>query len=130
MKSTSRKTLISIFIVSIVALAIIAYLYPRYEGFSNGADATITLVYADWCPHCKTIKPAMEAVAKSSPIEVKGKKVAFQMFEEKKDATQIAQFPKVEGYPTFFYSIGGAAPEEYRGPRDIDAIKEFITSKL
>jgi thiol-disulfide isomerase/thioredoxin len=100
------------------------------EAFEDGTDAVFTLVYAEWCPHCKTVKPEFAKVVAASPMEIAGKKVRFEMLEEKADAAAISKLPRVEGYPTFFFTKKGGQPEEYRGARTPDAMKKFIEENL
>ncbi len=123
-----------IFLIAVIILVLLVVLYrtSRNEGFTDGAvDGVFTMIYADWCPHCKAVKPDFSKAVDASPITINGKKVKFEMFEEKANESDIAKFPKVEGYPTFFFksSKNAGGPEEYRGARTVEAMKTFIESK-
>jgi thioredoxin 1 len=67
-------------------------LFKRVEGFSSGS--TFTLYYADWCPHCKAVKPAFESWMSSQTM------VKAQMKEADKDSAAV-QAAGVKGFPTF-----------------------------
>jgi thiol-disulfide isomerase/thioredoxin len=64
----------------------------KTEGFESGS--TFTLYYADWCPHCKTVKPAFESWMSSQTL------VTAKMYEADRDADKI-QAAGVKGFPTF-----------------------------
>lgn len=79
----------------LVGLAVVYFMYTMLktrEGFSSGN--TFTLYYADWCPHCKTVKPAFESWMSSQKL------VNAQMFEADKDSAKV-QAAGVKGFPTF-----------------------------
>ena len=44
--------------------------------------ASFTMYYADWCPHCKTVKPEFEEFSKRGVVTVNGKNVAVGLVEE------------------------------------------------
>ena len=69
------------------------YCYIKVEGFS-GSGNTFTLYYADWCPHCKSVKPAFESWMSSQTL------VTAQMFEADKDSAKV-KAAGVKGFPTF-----------------------------
>lgn len=123
-----------IFIIAIVILVLLVILYrAKHEGFTDASvDGVFTMIYADWCPHCKAVKPDFGKAVDASPITINGKKVKFEMFEEKANAGDIARFPKVEGYPTFFFksSKNAGGPQEYHGARTVDGMKAFIESNI
>ena len=87
----------------VVALAVLYGLYGLFksvEGFSSGSGSSgssgniFTLYYADWCPHCKTVKPAFESWMSSQTM------VKAQMKEADKDSAAV-QAAGVKGFPTF-----------------------------
>jgi thiol-disulfide isomerase/thioredoxin len=67
-------------------------LFKGVEGFSSGN--TFTLYYADWCPHCKTVKPAFESWMSSQTM------VSAKMYEADKDSAVVSA-AGVKGFPTF-----------------------------
>jgi len=78
-----------------VGVAVLYGLYrllKRTEGFSSGS--TFTLYYADWCPHCKAVKPAFESWMSSQTM------VTAQMKEADRDSAAV-QAAGVKGFPTF-----------------------------
>ncbi len=64
------------------------------QGFANENGPKFNLYYAEWCPHCKTVKPAFESWMSSQTL------VKAQMFEADKDSAEV-KAANVKGFPTF-----------------------------
>lgn len=80
----------------VVGLLVIYGLYRLFkgvEGFSS-SGSTFTLYYADWCPHCKAVKPAFESWMSKQTM------VTAKMYEADKDSAAV-QAAGVKGFPTF-----------------------------
>jgi thiol-disulfide isomerase/thioredoxin len=86
--------------------------------------ASFTMYYADWCPHCKTIKPEFADFSKRGVVTVNGKNVAVAMIEES-DKEKMAG-KNVKGFPTFLYETAAGETVEYSGPRTRDAWMDFL----
>jgi thiol-disulfide isomerase/thioredoxin len=82
------------------------------------------MYYADWCPHCKTIKPEFADFAKRGVVTVNGKNVAVAMIEESDKAKMAGK--NVKGFPTFLYETAAGETVEYSGPRTRDAWMDFL----
>lgn len=94
MKPSMLKN-IGYFLVSFLVVYGMYRLFKGVEGFSSGSSGnTFTLYYADWCPHCKTVKPAFESWMSSQTL------VKAQMKEADKDSAAV-QAAGVKGFPTF-----------------------------
>ena len=78
---------------------------------------SITLYYADWCPHCHDIMPEWNKLGKNH----KGIKV--EKFEE--NETDF----KVDGFPTIIFRDGKKV-EKYEGDRSKKAIVSYLKNKL
>ena len=101
------------------------------QGFIGGfGDAgappvgSFIMYYADWCPHCKTIKPEFADFSKRGVVTVNGKNVAVAMIEES-DKEKMAG-KNVKGFPTFLYETAAGETVEYSGPRTRDAWMDFL----
>jgi len=90
----SMNYVICVVVGAAVLYAAVYYGYKlmKTEGFESGS--TFTLYYADWCPHCKTVKPAFESWMSSQTL------VTAKMYEADRDADKI-QAAGVKGFPTF-----------------------------
>ena len=78
---------------------------------------SLTLYYADWCPHCHDMMPEWNKLGKNH----KGIKV--EKFEE--NETDF----KVDGFPTIIFRDGKKV-EKYEGDRSKKAIVSYLKNKL
>lgn len=120
-------------LVVVIAVAVIAatvYFMKRrgISGFTDGnGKPCLYFVYATWCPHCKTVLPAMQALGDS--IDVGGKSVDVRIIEsEEKDKIKALGHP-IEGYPTFLLKTANGM-QEYSGERTVDAISSWVQSLI
>lgn len=93
----------------------------------NGNRVLIGKVYANWCGHCKTLKPEWKKMKKAlkkinSNVEI------VEIEEAEKD--KLENYKKringlnVNGYPTIFKYSGGAV-EYYNGERTAHGIQNW-----
>ncbi len=131
MKMRMKLSPMVVYGLAIATLAVIAYFasWRPFEGFSAAADGTFYVVYASWCPHCKDILPAMQAMQASGPMNVNGKTVAFKLVESE-EKEELAKLPKVSGFPTMLFKPASGEFQEYPGDRDEKSIKAWIGSVL
>ncbi len=129
------KTKPMLYLVSALFIIALIGLYVNHRsisGFADAGAARLCLVHANWCPHCQTIKPEMEQLARDISAgqvpELKGKNVTFELLEESADKGKIAELPPVKGFPTFFYLKGGNTME-YKGGRDRDSVISFLSTQ-
>ena len=96
-------------------------------GFGNAGAPPVgsfIMYYADWCPHCKTVKPEFADFAKRGVVTVNGKNVAVAMIEESEKEKMAGK--NVKGFPTFLYETAAGETVEYSGPRTRDAWMDFL----
>jgi len=124
-----RPSLISLIILVVMAL-IFLYLSSNVtsEGFSGSDGGVFTLYYADWCPHCKTIKPLFEQFMGGGSVSVNGKAVQCKMVEEKQ--IQKGVDPDIKGYPSLLYSDAAGKIVEFSGPRTADGFMQFLKQQI
>lgn len=124
-----------IMVLSIVVIALVfVHLIGRgqevleHEGFqSSTTGPRFVMYYADWCPHCQTIKPAFTDFS-SSPYSSAGKNVDVQMVEEKEIPADVKS--TIQGYPTFMLYKADGSMLEYKGGRDVDSMKDFLGQNM
>ena len=97
---------------------------PPRPAHGDAASNSVKVVYADWCPHCKSFVP--EAKAQLDGKVINGHKVIF--VEEKQISEMLSPQEKalVKGFPMFFVNGVGKNPPS----RDIPGIKSLCNSKL
>lgn len=129
MKAATKK--IVLFVAVITALAFLSFYAAYSEGFTAVDDAATKLymVYADWCPHCKVVKPMMETLKATIGSEpaLKGKSVAVELIDGESKSPLLKELPEVRGFPTFFIKRGEQVTE-YKGPREKEAIVEALST--
>lgn len=121
-----------LYLVGIVIglLVLLRFIRSSQEGFADakGAD-TFTLYYADWCPHCKTVKPAFQEWSKNGFVTVAGRNVACRMVQPEKEPEKVRS-KDVKGYPTFMLETADGKNVEYQGDRTPQGWMKFLEENL
>jgi hypothetical protein len=126
-----KKSHLPTLFISVLVLIVLFYLYNRYlkEGFECSPeevdshimqeDVTLVMFYADWCGHCKTLKPVWNEAAKKANTD---KKRMVMIDVGGKSAEQQALIDKyeIDGFPTILIFQNGQH-EPYSGKRDVDS---------
>lgn len=126
-------------VVALITLVILTlvFVYLGYfknnpDGFQNYGETndrgTFILYYADWCPHCQTIKPVFKDFMGSGTVNVNGKTVDCKMVEEKELKKNGG--PDIKGYPTILYSDASRKNVEFSGPRTSDGFMQFLKQQI
>jgi len=94
-------------------------------------------IYADWCPHCISLKPewnkmkqkAHKRMGKSCPqfVEIEESQIDEQKGGIEKE---IGAPINVDGYPTLFKSYKKGHIEYYKGPRTADQMADWVTTSI
>jgi len=125
MKLMTRRILMG---AIILALVLLGYWYFRSsEGFES--TDTFTLYYADWCPHCKTVKPVFSEWSSKKSIEVNGKTVFLSMVEADTEPDKVSA-AGVKGYPTFMLKKADGTSVEFNGERNASGWEGWLKSNL
>lgn len=121
--------------IAAVAGLLLWYLSTRktVQGFISGTGAgganagTFTLVYADWCPHCKAIAPDVEKA--KGPMEIGGKTFMIDAIESANESKIKSLGKEIKGFPTMLFTDSNGSTEEVNVDRSMDAIKAFLAGK-
>lgn len=118
----------------VVILLLLTTISKGSEGFIAGFGTagappvgTFTMYYADWCPHCKTIKPEFSSFAKGGVVTVNGRNVAVRMVEESEKEKMAGK--EIKGFPTFMFETAAGNSVEYSGPRTRDSWMDFLAEQ-
>jgi len=133
----TKKNLPRLVILLIILIGLY-FVYNKFlkEGFTNEitsddveghvkSGTKLVLFYADWCGHCKKIKPVWEETAKKvNTDEVKMIKV--NCGEGSKKDEEIMKKYSIDGYPTIIKFVEGK-PQLYQGERDAKSLREALS---
>lgn len=124
----------------VAILLVLFFVYSRYlkEGFEVQAESiegevsegkTLALFYADWCGHCKKIKPVWDEVSKEvnegEATGVKMIKVNCSNPAENEAQKAVMEKYNIQGYPTILVFENGKH-SEYSGERTAEAFKKEL----
>ena len=94
----------------------------NFELILKDEKSAIVMFYANWCGHCKTLKPKYEAAS----IKMKNKNIAGMLFAlDASKESEIASKYGVKGYPTLKYFENGEFKFDVKF-RDTDPIVKFM----
>jgi thiol-disulfide isomerase/thioredoxin len=118
----------------VVILILLTVISKGTEGFIAGFGTagappvgTFTMYYADWCPHCKSVKPDFADFAKAGVVTVNGRNVAVKMVEESEKEKMAGK--NIKGFPTFLFETAAGQSVEYSGPRTRDSWMDFLAEQ-
>lgn len=103
-------------------------LYVEPKDISNGQiqakKPVFLLVYADWCGHCKNLKPAYSKIAST---EQNKNSLICAVMGDSDDGKEVVQKLnlKVKGFPSMF-KIKGKDIQEYNGGRDENSLRNAV----
>jgi thiol-disulfide isomerase/thioredoxin len=100
---------------------------------SNSKDAEIMFFYVDWCPHCKTAKPAWNDVKSEYENKtINGYKVIFTEInctEETAEVESLMNKYNIEGFPTIKLLKDGQVIE-YDAKPTKETLTQFLNTVL
>jgi thiol-disulfide isomerase/thioredoxin len=119
----------------VMLLALLGVIRYGSEGFISGFDTAgappvgeFVMYYADWCPHCQSVKPDWKDFGKNGYVTVNGKNVKVGMVEESEKDKMAGK--NVKGFPTFLFSTTEGQSIEYSGPRTKDSWFDFLAQNV
>jgi thiol-disulfide isomerase/thioredoxin len=115
-------------VLIVIALGLRMYATTEKEAFSSGQD-TFTLYYADWCPHCKAVKPVFSEWSSSGTVMVQNKTVVTKMVEADTSPDLVSK-AGVKGFPTMILTKADGTSVEYKGDRSVSGWEEWLSSNL
>ena len=132
LKNKNLKMLLSGLIV--VAFVYVVYIATKKEGFElSPSDVSkeldhgkkLVLIYADWCGHCKKIKPTWDAVSEKVNKDDDLKMVKVNCGQGTPEQKKIMSKYEVDGYPTILIVDNGKATP-YEGDRTEEALLKQV----
>lgn len=119
-------------LAGVIIFIVLVRMANTSEGFQSYGETnergTFTMYYADWCPHCQTVKPLFKDFMGTGVVKVNGIPIKVRMVEEKEHQKGVD--PDVKGFPSFLYSDAAGRVVEYNGPRTADGFMQFLKEKI
>ena len=126
------KIFIVFFLIYIIFISkdFFGYKKPKVlqESFQvTGKKDVFILYYADWCGHCKSMKPAWHAMKKSLK-----QKIPHLLIKEVNagDNSEVAAEENIEGFPSCILKRKDGTREEYSGDRSAKDLEKFCTDNI
>ena len=120
-------------LLAIIVLVVLYFVYTKFlkEGFevdsgdfNPGSDTKLVMFYADWCGHCRKLKPVWDEAAADVNKE-DTKMIKINCGNGTDDDEKLMKKYNIQGYPTIIKFINGK-PSEYQGDRDADSFREMF----
>jgi len=98
--------------------------FNESEDFTN-KTVVFTKYFVNWCGHCKRLAPVWKQLENeySTNSNVQIKEIDCEVQPD------LAKQNNVRGYPTLILTSGSKS-EKYNGPRTLNALKQFVETKL
>lgn len=125
------------FIILLIILMVLYFVHEKFlkEGMTNDitsddleghikSGTKLVLFYADWCGHCKKIKPLWEETA-NEVNEPELKMIKINCGEGTSADQKIMKKYSIDGYPTIIKFVDGKA-QLYQGERNAESFKEAV----
>lgn len=99
--------------------------------YDNSDKPVFVLFKTDWCGYCKQFKPTYEELAKAF-----NGKITFcvvdgdECVDLKNKINSFLYGYKILGFPTLTTYMGGYYLNKYDGPRDLETLKQYISSNF
>ncbi len=114
-------------------LVIILFMVRMNEGFQSSPDdimknpnKVFVLFYADWCGHCKTLKPIWNKVE----AKYSDKMTSIDLGSENKKSEAVKKHFGIDGFPTMIVVENGKAIATYEGGRTEEEITNYVKNNV
>ena len=96
LKGVSTETVVIVVLLIVLLVLVVYYVRQNTEGFTSAEQCTIYAFVADWCPHCKNAKPAIENLKNNAPSNVNVEVVK----EGEDESKSLMEKYSLRGFPT------------------------------
>lgn len=131
MRPTTKKVLY-VAAAILAVLIVLRWLRRPTEGFAAGPTAgadSFTFYYADWCPHCKSVKPVFKQWSEKKSMTVGSKTVFLNMVEADQNP-EVIKANNVKGFPTFILARADGSTKEFDGDRTPAGWQSWLEANL
>lgn len=117
-------------ILFVAILVILSFVYKsRHSHVHNLPNdpnkVNATLIYANWCSHCKSMKPYYSNLV----IEQPDNKILYKMFEQNDGPLYYKHLSNIQGYPTLIIEYGNKT-HYHAGPLKEKSLRKLVKSYI
>ena len=121
----STETIVICVLLVVLLVLVVYYVRQNNEGFdSNTPKCDVYIFVADWCPHCKSAKPAIEDVKNNAPSNVNVNVVN----EKDSNSRELMTKFKVRGFPTILLVKENGEVVEFEQRVSKDNLNNFVAN--
>ena len=125
-------------LVFVLVVVVLLYFYVQFskEGFQckpdelesmiQSPEPTLVLFHADWCGHCKKLKPTWDETAKKANVD-RTRMIKLDVGGKTPDQREIMDKYQIDGFPTILVFQNGV-PVPYQGSRTTDDFLKTLGS--
>jgi protein disulfide-isomerase-like protein len=121
-------------LIGVAVIIALAYFYMNQEGFEakptdmdqyiKRPEKTLVLFYADWCGHCKELKPTWDEAAEIANAKEK-RMLKVNVGGKTAEEEALLKKYKIDGFPTvMIFQSGEGKP--YDGERTKEALLKLL----
>ena len=119
----STETIVICVLLVVLLCLVIYYVRQNSEGFQN-EHCTVYAFVADWCPNCKTAKPAINNLKNNAPSNV-----SVEVVNEKDDNSKdLMKKFGVRGFPTIILIKADGTTVEFNQRVNDDNLNLFVAN--
>ena len=122
MKNVSTETIVICVLLVVLLVLVVYYVRQNREGFQSAPKCTVYAFVADWCPHCKNAKPAIENLKNNSPNNVEVEVVN----ESDDNSRELMEKYAVRGFPTIVLIKDDGTVVEFEQRVTEENLKNFV----
>jgi thiol-disulfide isomerase/thioredoxin len=133
-KMSLPKTKDLLLILGVVVIFALGYFYMNQEGFEakpteldqyiKRPEKTLVLFYAEWCGHCKTLKPIWDEAAETANTKEK-RMLKVNVGGKTAEEEALLKKYKIDGFPTvMIFQSGNGTP--YEGEKTKDTLLKLL----
>ena len=123
LNKVSGETVVICVLLVVLLVLVVYYVRQNNEGFDadNSPKCDVYIFVADWCPHCKNAKPAIEEVKNEPPANT----VVNVVNEKDENSRELMNKYNIKGFPTVVAEANGNV-EEMNKALNAENINNFV----
>jgi thiol-disulfide isomerase/thioredoxin len=126
LKKVSTETIVICVLLVVLLVLVVYYVRQNREGFQSEEKCTVYAFVADWCPHCKNAKPALDNLKNNAPSNVNVEVVK----EDDSNAKDLMKKYAVRGFPTILLIKEDGTVVEFEQRVTEENLNDFVNNNV